>query len=242
MLTDTEDVGRRRSLGRARAAGARRTKAGLSSVHEGHDDPDHGPEGSPDRRPVRLRARTDPTEWLSARREPVPATPRPFPEVGGAFVTQFHRPILTFARRHVARACTTCSTRRAHRRCTAAAGVEGHHPSCRENFELAARQRRACRSSPVPEPVNLFQNTPPDADGRARDRAGRVGAGRLRAVAWPRWIWCSILHRVQLRPRRRQRRRVHRAAHRARRPAPRRRHPGLRSARRAPPAVLTRRG
>ena len=37
--------------------------------------------------------RDDPSEWLSAAR-PV-GTPRPFPEVGGAFVTQYHRPILT---------------------------------------------------------------------------------------------------------------------------------------------------
>ena len=45
--------------------------------------------------------RDDPSEWLSTGATRAEHT-RLFPEVGGAFVTQYHRPILTLAGGHVA--------------------------------------------------------------------------------------------------------------------------------------------
>jgi uncharacterized protein YcgI (DUF1989 family) len=106
--------------------------------------------------------REDPTEWLSTGATRAEHT-RMFPEVGGAFVTQYHRPILTLL------ADTSPGVHdMLYPPCSPAlyaqAGVEGHHPSCRENFELAAGGA-GMPTKPVQDPVNLFQNTPPNADG-----------------------------------------------------------------------------
>lgn len=106
--------------------------------------------------------RDRPSEWLSVGACRTVHT-RLFPEVGTAFVTQYLRPILTLV------ADTSpgvhdmlyppCSPAQYK-----AAGVLGHHPSCRENFEIAAVSA-GMPTEFVPEPVNLFQNTPPGADG-----------------------------------------------------------------------------
>ena len=106
--------------------------------------------------------RDDPSEWLSAGATRAEHT-RMFPEVGSAFVTQFHRPIVTLL------ADTSPGVHdMLYPPCSPAlyrgAGVEGYHPSCRENFEKAG----VSAGMPVefvPEPVNLFQNTPPDPSG-----------------------------------------------------------------------------
>ena len=106
--------------------------------------------------------RDEPTEWLSTGATRAEHH-RLFPEVGSAFVTQFHRPILTLL------ADTSPGVHdMLYPPCSpalyAGAGVEGHHPSCRENFEIAAASA-GMPTVPVPDPVNLFQNTPPDAEG-----------------------------------------------------------------------------
>jgi uncharacterized protein YcgI (DUF1989 family) len=106
--------------------------------------------------------RDDPAEWLSTGATRAEHH-RLFPEVGAAFVTQFHRPILTLL------ADTSPGVHdMLYPPCSpalyASVGVDGYHPSCRENFELAAGSA-GMPVVPVPDPVNLFQNTPPDADG-----------------------------------------------------------------------------
>jgi uncharacterized protein YcgI (DUF1989 family) len=106
--------------------------------------------------------RDRPTEWLSVGATRTAHT-RLFPEIGGAFMTQFLRPILTYV------ADTSPGVHdMLYPPCSPAqyklAGVAGHHPSCRENFEIAAVSA-GMPIEPVPEPVNLFQNTPPDATG-----------------------------------------------------------------------------
>jgi hypothetical protein len=106
--------------------------------------------------------RDKPSEYLSVGATRTVHT-RLIPEVGGAFVTQFLRPILTFVADTSPGVHDTlyppCSPAQYE-----AAGVEGHHPSCRENFEKAATGA-GMPTEFVPEPLNLFQNTPPDADG-----------------------------------------------------------------------------
>jgi uncharacterized protein YcgI (DUF1989 family) len=106
--------------------------------------------------------RDRPSEWLSTGACRTAHT-RLFPEVGTAFVTQFLRPILTLVADSspgvhdmLYPPCSPAQYK--------AAGVVGHHPSCRENFEIAAVSA-GMPTEFVPEPVNLFQNTPPDADG-----------------------------------------------------------------------------
>jgi uncharacterized protein YcgI (DUF1989 family) len=104
----------------------------------------------------------EPDEWLSTGHTRV-FNGRLFPHVGSSFVTQLRRPILTL----VADSSPgvhdmlfpPCSPE-----AYAQYGVEGHHPSCRENFELALATA-GVRVPFVPDPVNLFQNTPPGFDG-----------------------------------------------------------------------------
>ena len=104
----------------------------------------------------------DPARWLSTGATRAEHS-RLFPPVGGAFVTQFHEPILTLL------ADTSPGVHdMLYPPCSpalyASAGVEGYHPSCRENFERAASDA-GIPIAPVPDPVNLFQNTPPDGEG-----------------------------------------------------------------------------
>ena len=46
----------------------------------------------------------------------------------------------------------------------AALGHDGPHPNCRDNFVAAAAQF-GWQPEVEPDPVNIFQNTPVDADG-----------------------------------------------------------------------------
>lgn len=86
-----------------------------------------------------------------------------FPDVGESFVTNQYRPIFTFMNddspgQHdmLYPACEPAMYRRL--------GVEGHHPSCRENYRNAVRSAWNT-SFPSPDPVNLFQNSPVSPDG-----------------------------------------------------------------------------
>jgi hypothetical protein len=104
----------------------------------------------------------EPREWLSTGHTRV-FNGSLFPPVGSPFVTQLRRPMLTLV---------TDTSPGVHDMlfppCSPEAyvqyGVEGHHPSCRENFERAIAAAGVTLPF-VPDPVNLFQNTPPDADG-----------------------------------------------------------------------------
>ncbi|MGD9620280.1 MAG: DUF1989 domain-containing protein [Mycolicibacterium sp.] len=86
-----------------------------------------------------------------------------FPKVGGAFVSNAYRPLLTLERDDSPGVhdmlAPPCSPEM-----YAAMGFEGHHPSCSENFRIAAAK---VDWSPlhVPDPVDLFQNTPVDKHG-----------------------------------------------------------------------------
>lgn len=100
---------------------------------------------------------------------------RLFPRVGEAFLTNRLRPILTFVEDNTPgvhdllyRACDPFMY--AH------AGVEGWHPSCNENFRINAA---AAGWTPpdVPDPVDFFQNSPPDAHGELVSGVGPTKAG-----------------------------------------------------------------
>jgi uncharacterized protein len=100
----------------------------------------------------------DPSEHLS------PAHTRSinrtlFPEIGQSFMSNRGRPILTYV----------ADTSPGHHDmlfapCGPAVyrlkfGVEGWHPSCEENFKLAVKAL-SFDVSTIPDPVNIFQNSP----------------------------------------------------------------------------------
>lgn len=100
---------------------------------------------------------TDTTEWLSAACTRG-AEHRLFPRVGGRFVTNRFRPILTFladaspgVHDMLWRACDP--------HLYASVGVTGEHPSCNGNFRRAAAEF-GWTPDEVPDPVDWFQNTP----------------------------------------------------------------------------------
>ena len=109
-----------------------------------------------------LIARDDPTEIFS------PALTRlvnftPFPRVGQPFISNRRRPMVTLVADHTPgrhdMTFAPCDPEfyREH-------GAGDSHPSCRGNFEHAMRS--IGRSIPIhPDPVNVFQNTPVDAQG-----------------------------------------------------------------------------
>jgi len=88
---------------------------------------------------------------------------RLFPAVGDPFHTNRHRPILTFLEDHSPgphdMLFAPCDQRMYEE-----VGFEGSHRSCRSNF-LEATQEIGLEMDVVPDPVNLFQNTPAQADG-----------------------------------------------------------------------------
>lgn len=105
---------------------------------------------------------TDSSEWMS------PAHTRAscrnlFPEVGQQFVTNRYRPILTFIEdrsfgQHdmLYPACEPAMYERL--------GVDGYHPSCRENFGTAVAEA-GLGPFAMPDPVNIFQNSPITVSG-----------------------------------------------------------------------------
>lgn len=105
---------------------------------------------------------SDSTEWLSASHTRT-AIMRTFPRLGEAFYTNRRRAILTLVEDTSPGVhdmfFAPCDIFRYQE-----FGVEGHHPNCKENFELAIAS--AGYSLPiVPDPVNIFQNSPANKNG-----------------------------------------------------------------------------
>jgi uncharacterized protein YcgI (DUF1989 family) len=104
----------------------------------------------------------DLSEWLSPGHTRS-STGRLFPAVGQNFFTNRRRPILRF---------TEDTSPGAHDMlyppCDLALheelGVHGPHPSCRDNLERALASLGVSVAQ-IPDSVNLFQNSPPDATG-----------------------------------------------------------------------------
>ena len=116
----------------------------------------------------------DISEYLSAEHTRV-AAGRLFPKPGEAFVTNRRRPILTLesdgspgVHDMLVAACDPSRY--------ALLGVQGWHPSCQENLLEAMRALGHPRVE-VPQPVNLFQNTPFDEQGVFRFQPARSKAG-----------------------------------------------------------------
>lgn len=105
----------------------------------------------------------DLTEWLSVA-VTRGANWRLFPAVGGVFFSTAYRPLLTFEKDESPGAhdmqFAPCSAEM-----YAALGHRGYHPSCSDNFRAAAEQV-GWNPLHVPDPVNIFQRTAIDADGR----------------------------------------------------------------------------
>jgi uncharacterized protein YcgI (DUF1989 family) len=104
----------------------------------------------------------EPAEWLSPGHTRS-ATGRLFPQVGESFWTNRRRPILTLV------ADTSPGAHdMLYPPCDAwlfeHLGVALPHPSCKENFERALSEFDVVLPA-VPDSVNLFQNSPPDALG-----------------------------------------------------------------------------
>jgi uncharacterized protein len=82
-----------------------------------------------------------------------------FPEVGQAFMSNRGRPILTFvgdtSPGHHDMLFAPCGPAVYRLKF----GVDGWHPSCEENFGLAVKELGYDISS-IPDPVNVFQNSP----------------------------------------------------------------------------------
>jgi len=89
-----------------------------------------------------------------------------FPQLGESFVTNRRQPILTFEADTSSgihdMLVAACDPTR-----YALLGVAGWHPSCQENLQKVMAEL-GHSSIEVPQPVNIFQNTPVDANGRMR--------------------------------------------------------------------------
>ena len=88
---------------------------------------------------------------------------RLFPQVGETFITNHRRPIMTLERDDTPAVhdmlIAPCDPERYE-----GLGVDGWHPSCRENLELAMRElghERIC----IPQSINLFMNIPVSDEG-----------------------------------------------------------------------------
>jgi hypothetical protein len=82
-----------------------------------------------------------------------------FPEIGQAFISNRGRPILTIVadtspgyHDMLFAPCGPAVYRLKF-------GVDGWHPSCEENFQLAVKEL-GYEFSSIPDPVNIFQNSP----------------------------------------------------------------------------------
>jgi len=104
----------------------------------------------------------DTREYASAEHTRV-AVSRLFPRVGESFVTNRRRPILFFDQDASPgihdMLCASCDPARYK-----LLGVSGWHASCRENLEIAMAAL-GFDSVRVPQPINLFMNTPARPDG-----------------------------------------------------------------------------
>lgn len=87
---------------------------------------------------------------------------RLFPKVGEVFWTNAHRPVLTFVEDcspGIHDMLFSCCDRQLFE----ALGVEGHHANCRDNY-LAVATEIGIGHGIVPDPVNIFQNTPVESN------------------------------------------------------------------------------
>jgi uncharacterized protein YcgI (DUF1989 family) len=88
---------------------------------------------------------------------------RLFPRVGEQFVTNQRRPILSFEQDSSPgihdMLCASCDPTR-----YALLGVEGWHASCQENLARAMASL-GYENIEIPQPINLFMNTPVREDG-----------------------------------------------------------------------------
>ena len=87
---------------------------------------------------------------------------RLFPKVGDVFWTNAHQPILTFVEDRSPgihdMLFASCD-----RQLFEALGVEGYHANCRDNY-LGAAAEIGIGHGIVPDPVNIFQNTPVESN------------------------------------------------------------------------------
>jgi uncharacterized protein YcgI (DUF1989 family) len=100
---------------------------------------------------------------------------RLFPKVGEHFVTNRRRPILLFEadtspgiHDMMIAACDPTRYREL--------GVQGWHPSCQENLQKALAALGVGRTE-IPQPINVFQNTPALANGEIDYRFAETKAG-----------------------------------------------------------------
>ena len=91
-----------------------------------------------------------------------------FPEIGECFYTNLRRPILKFIEDGSPgihdMLFSPCDQPMFEE-----LGFEGSHPNCRDNY-LTALRELGVDSASVPDPVNIFQNTPLDARGALSSR------------------------------------------------------------------------
>lgn len=124
----------------------------------------------------------DHDEYLSAATTRM-LTGRMFPELGGVFMTTRDRSILTFKKDMspgfhdmlFASCCNALYLKRGHK----------NHPNCRDNY-FAAIARAGVDHANIPDPVNIFQNTPHAPTGLS----SMVSRYRTRATTSncaPRW-------------------------------------------------------
>ena len=89
---------------------------------------------------------------------------RLFPRLGEEFVTNMRRPILLLEEDATPgihdMLCAACDPARYQ-----GLGVEGWHASCQENLQTALRDSGFEPPRFAPQPINLFMNTPAQADG-----------------------------------------------------------------------------
>jgi uncharacterized protein YcgI (DUF1989 family) len=86
-----------------------------------------------------------------------------FPKVGECFYTTLRRPILTLVEDH-SPGIHDMLFAPCDRILFEALGCEGYHANCRDNY-LQAAAEAGIRHRVVPDPVNIFENTPPREDG-----------------------------------------------------------------------------
>ncbi len=117
--------------------------------------------------------RADDTEYLSASVTRL-VNRTIFPRPGQAFYSNRHRPIMTFEEDHSPgihdMLFAPCS-----RELYESRGMHDH-PNCRENY-LAAAAEAGISHRVVPDPVNIFQNSLPQADGTLDVQPAASAAG-----------------------------------------------------------------
>ncbi|MBD8163342.1 urea carboxylase-associated family protein [Erwinia persicina] len=133
------------------------------------------------------------TDWLSTS-QTRDITERLFPAVGEAFYSEQARPLITLVQDNspsphdmLFPACNPGLYQRA--------GLTDH-PNCRDNF-LAALRNASLSLPVVPDPVNLFQRSQPQPDGRLEVLASDNPPGgnvllRAEADLWVIITACSV--------------------------------------------------